>query len=90
MEKFILDASGAASVDAYAEYHRVVGDDDGGTMFTEQEYAGEGRCCPFPIVVEQWECMRVCLRTDDRAQYEPWFPTNLVAYPLLFGRRSQV
>ncbi|BFZ04151.1 hypothetical protein BsWGS_07190 [Bradybaena similaris] len=27
-----------ASVDAYAEYRRIVGDDDGGTMFTPEEY----------------------------------------------------
>lgn len=30
--------SAAASVDAYAEYKRIVGDDDGGVMFTPEQY----------------------------------------------------
>ena len=25
-------------VDAYAEYRRIVGDDDGGTLFTDEQY----------------------------------------------------
>ncbi|XP_031574050.1 protein FAM221A-like [Actinia tenebrosa] len=33
-----LDASAAASVDAYWEYKKIVGEDDGGRLFTPEEY----------------------------------------------------
>lgn len=33
-----FDGSRAADVDAYLEYRRIVGDDDGGVMFTPEEY----------------------------------------------------
>ncbi|KAK7500473.1 hypothetical protein BaRGS_00008380 [Batillaria attramentaria] len=33
-----LDGSKAAAIDAYVEYHRIVGDDDGGQTFTPEEY----------------------------------------------------
>ncbi|XP_041366473.1 protein FAM221A-like [Gigantopelta aegis] len=33
-----VDRSKAASVDAYLEYKRIVGEDDGGVMFTPEEY----------------------------------------------------
>lgn len=33
-----MDRSAAASVDAYSEYRKIVGNDDGGTMFTPDEY----------------------------------------------------
>lgn len=32
------DGQNAAAIDAYLEYHRIVGDDDGGQMFTPEEY----------------------------------------------------
>ncbi|XP_028285132.1 protein FAM221A isoform X1 [Parambassis ranga] len=38
MEKFCLDKSASESVDAYWEYRRIVGDDDGGTLFTPKQY----------------------------------------------------
>eukprot|EP00041_Stephanoeca_diplocostata_P017646 m.360769 g.360769 ORF g.360769 m.360769 type:complete len:141 (-) comp20771_c0_seq12:846-1268(-) len=38
MERFSLDRRAASCVDAYAEYRQIVGNDDGGVLFTEQEY----------------------------------------------------
>ncbi|KAK7098130.1 protein FAM221A-like [Littorina saxatilis] len=33
-----VDKSNAAAIDAYVEYHRIVGDDDGGVMMSPEEY----------------------------------------------------
>ncbi|XP_055974598.1 protein FAM221A isoform X3 [Sorex fumeus] len=38
MERLTLPAGGAAAVDEYLEYRRIVGDDDGGKLFTPEEY----------------------------------------------------
>ena len=36
-------------VDAYAEYRRIVGDDDGGTPFSPSEY--QVRTCKVKVVI---------------------------------------
>ncbi|XP_077712641.1 protein FAM221A isoform X4 [Canis aureus] len=38
MERLTLPSGGAAAVDDYLEYRRIVGDDDGGNLFTPEEY----------------------------------------------------
>ncbi|XP_036309691.1 protein FAM221A isoform X3 [Pipistrellus kuhlii] len=38
MERLTLPAGGAAAVDDYLEYRRIVGEDDGGKLFTPEEY----------------------------------------------------
>eukprot|EP00071_Canis_lupus_P023513 XP_013974689.1 protein FAM221A isoform X3 [Canis lupus familiaris] len=38
MERLTLPSGGAAAVDDYLEYRRIVGDDDGGKLFTPEEY----------------------------------------------------
>uniref|UniRef100_A0A665W1F0 Protein FAM221A n=1 Tax=Echeneis naucrates TaxID=173247 RepID=A0A665W1F0_ECHNA len=38
MEKICLDQSALKAVDEYWEYRRIVGDDDGGTPFTPEQY----------------------------------------------------
>ncbi|XP_044102166.1 protein FAM221A isoform X7 [Neovison vison] len=38
MERLTLPSGGAAAVDEYLEYRRIVGEDDGGKLFTPEEY----------------------------------------------------
>nr|XP_023400117.1 LOW QUALITY PROTEIN: protein FAM221A [Loxodonta africana] len=38
MERLTLPPGGAAAVDEYLEYRRIVGEDDGGKLFTPEEY----------------------------------------------------
>uniref|UniRef100_A0A3B3ZRN8 Protein FAM221A n=1 Tax=Periophthalmus magnuspinnatus TaxID=409849 RepID=A0A3B3ZRN8_9GOBI len=38
MERISLDQSALQAVDEYCEYRRIVGEDDGGTLFTPQQY----------------------------------------------------
>uniref|UniRef100_A0AAQ4NZ63 Protein FAM221A n=1 Tax=Gasterosteus aculeatus aculeatus TaxID=481459 RepID=A0AAQ4NZ63_GASAC len=38
MERICLDKSALRAVDDYCEYKRIVGDDDGGQLFTPEEY----------------------------------------------------
>ncbi|XP_075413687.1 protein FAM221A isoform X1 [Tenrec ecaudatus] len=38
MERLTLPAGGAEAVDEYLEYRRIVGEDDGGKLFTPEEY----------------------------------------------------
>ncbi|KAM9838279.1 protein FAM221A [Aulostomus maculatus] len=38
MDPIFLDQSAVAAVDDYLEYRRIVGDDDGGRLFTPQQY----------------------------------------------------
>ncbi|XP_018522918.1 LOW QUALITY PROTEIN: protein FAM221A [Lates calcarifer] len=38
MERICLDESALKAVDKYCEYRRIVGDDDGGRLFTEEQY----------------------------------------------------
>ncbi|XP_030406638.1 protein FAM221A isoform X3 [Gopherus evgoodei] len=38
MERLRVQAEGAAAVDEYVEYRRIVGDDDGGKLFTPEQY----------------------------------------------------
>ncbi|KAI2545215.1 family with sequence similarity 221 member A [Homo sapiens] len=38
MERLTLPLGGAAAVDEYLEYRRIVGEDDGGKLFTPEEY----------------------------------------------------
>ncbi|XP_021109777.1 protein FAM221A isoform X9 [Heterocephalus glaber] len=38
MERLTLASGGAAAVDEYLEYRRIVGEDDGGKLFTPDEY----------------------------------------------------
>ncbi|XP_062956336.1 protein FAM221A isoform X4 [Cynocephalus volans] len=38
MERLMLPPGGAAAVDDYLEYRRIVGEDDGGKLFTPEEY----------------------------------------------------
>ncbi|XP_005997171.1 protein FAM221A [Latimeria chalumnae] len=38
MEKISIDRNAAAAIDEYQEYRRIVGEDDGGKLFTPEEY----------------------------------------------------
>jgi len=38
MQKFQIDANNAANIQAYIDYNNIVGNDDGGTMFTPEQY----------------------------------------------------
>eukprot|EP00047_Mylnosiga_fluctuans_P011199 m.20037 g.20037 ORF g.20037 m.20037 type:complete len:403 (-) comp3493_c0_seq2:184-1392(-) len=47
-ERIVVSAEAQGSVDAYLEYRRIVGDDDGGKLFTDAEYeAYKARVLPM-------------------------------------------